>query len=69
MIEGTSDAQGLADAAGSANTLDEIATIKKDAEAQGLMEVEVMGGGTEGGLGLWIKHQERRIGRAQRTQK
>lgn len=69
VIEGTSDAQGLADAAGSANTLDEIATIKKDAEAQGLMEVEVMGGGTEGGLGLWIKHQERRIGRAQRTQK
>lgn len=69
VIEGSSDAQGLADAAGSANTLDEIATIKKDAEAQGLMEVEVMGGGTEGGLGLWIKHQERRIGRAQRTQK
>lgn len=69
VVEGSSDAQGLADAAGSASTLDEIATIKKDAEAQGLMEVEVMGGGTEGGLGLWIKHQERRIGRAQRTQK
>lgn len=65
----TSDAQRLADAAGSASTPDEIAALKAEADEKGLGEDVVMVGGTEGALGLWIKHQERRVARAQRTRK
>lgn len=65
----TSDAQRLADAAGSASTPDEIAALKAEADEKGLGEDMVMVGGTEGALDLWIKHQERRVARAQRTRK
>lgn len=65
----TSEAQRIADAAGSASTLDEIAALKAEIEEKDLSEAVVMVGGTEGALGLWVKHQERRIARAQRTQR
>lgn len=63
------DAQRIADAAGSASTLDEIAVLKTEADEKGLSTAPVTVGGTEGVLGLWIDHKKRRLTRAQRASK
>lgn len=60
------DAQRIADAAEHVSTLDELAALRAEAEEKGLTEALVAVGGDEGGLGLWIDHQKRRIARAQR---
>lgn len=67
--DGESEAQRIADAAGNAGSLDEITALRAEAAEKGLSGATVMVGGTEGGLELWIKHQERRVARAQRTRK
>lgn len=60
------DAQGIADAAGTATDLEEIAVLRQESENKGLLNAVVMVNGTEGELGLWLSHQERRVTRAQR---
>lgn len=67
--EAGGEAQRLADAAGAATTPDDIAAIKAEAEQKGLTESDIVAGGTDGTLGFWIKHVERRIARAQRAKK
>lgn len=67
--EASGEAQRLADAAGAATTPEEIAAIKAEMEQKGLSEAEIVAGGTDGVLGFWIKHMERRLTRAQRTKK